>query len=83
MSHQHLLAQLRQEHQQAIERHRNYITTHERIIQIVLSLEQEGVTDAEALAQLQALADSVKEPGLVALYRQTIERLRRRGEKNV
>jgi hypothetical protein len=74
------IARLRAEHTDAIARHQRYITAHETILRILGAVEQRTITEAQAIGQLEEAAASAHEPGLIATYRQTIERVRRRRE---
>ena len=74
MSQQWIAREL-QEHEKAIDRHQRYVTTHETIIQVLHALEQQTITEAQAIAQLEAAVLSRAELCLAALYRQTIARL--------
>ena len=65
-----------QEHAEAIQHHQRYVVTHATIIQVLHAFEQQTITAAQAIAQLEEAAASEVELGLVGLYRQTIERLR-------
>lgn len=69
------IAQVLQEHAEAIHRHQRYAAAHETIIQVLHALEQQAITEAQAIAQLEAAAASEVDLGLVGLFRQTIERL--------
>lgn len=73
---QPLLTRLLEEHAEAIQRHQRYAATHEAIIRVLRAYEQQTITEARAIAQLEEAASAQEELGLVALYRQTIERLR-------
>lgn len=72
------IAHLLQEHEAAIDRHRCYVQVHETIMAVLYALKQQTLTEAQAIARLEEAAASVEELGLVALYRQAIERLRQR-----
>ncbi len=78
MMSQSWIARELQEHIEAIERHQRYAAAHEAIRQVLRAYEQQTITEAQAIAQLEEAAVSLDEPGLVATYRQTIERLRER-----
>jgi hypothetical protein len=69
------IAQVLQEHEEAIQRHQHYVAAHEAIIRVLRAYEQQTITKAQALAQLEEAAASEVELGLVGVYRQTIERL--------
>ena len=73
-------ARLLQEHADAIARHQRYIAAHEVILRILQAVEQQTITEAQAIAQLEEAAPSLEEPGIVATYHQAIGRLRRRRE---
>ena len=73
---QNWIAEALQEHAEAIQRHQRYVVAHTTIIQVLHALEQQTITEAQAIAQLEASAGSQVELGLAVLYRQTIERLR-------
>ena len=75
---QNWIAQVLQEHENAIQRHQRYVAAHKTIMQVLHALEQQTITEAQAIAQVEAAALSQAELGLAALYRQTIERLRGR-----
>jgi hypothetical protein len=53
-----------------------YVATHETIIRVLRAYEQQTITAAQAIEQLEEEAASEVDLGLVGLYRQTIERLR-------
>lgn len=74
------IARLYEEHAEAIARHQRYIEAHELILYVLHAVEQQTITNVQAIQQLEVAAASLHEPGIVATYRQTIERLRRRKE---
>ena len=73
-------ARLLQEHVDAIARHQRYIAAHEAILRILQAVEQQTITEAQAIVRLEEAAALLHEPGVAATYRQTIERLRQRRE---
>jgi hypothetical protein len=75
------IARLLQEQAEAIARHLRYVAAHEAIMRVLQDVSRQAITEAQAMAQLEEAAASLDEPGLVALYRQIIERLRQRQEE--
>ena len=73
-------ARLRAEHGDATRRHQRSIAAHEAILRLLRAVERQMMTQAQAIRQLEEGAALLHEPGIVATYRQTIERLCRRQE---
>lgn len=52
------------EHEEAIKRHQRYVAGHETIIQVLRAFEQQTITRAQAIAQLEEAVASQEELGL-------------------
>jgi hypothetical protein len=76
------IVRLLEEQEEAIARHQRYIAAHNTIMRVLRALDQQATTEVRAMALLEEVVASLDEPGLVALYHQTIERLReQRGDR--